>query len=356
MPVLFRVHDSVKVSVISENRLKVAVLVLNYNGKRYLKECFESLRSQTYDNYDVFLVDNGSSDGSVRYVNEHFPWVRGIVFKENLGFAKAYNKAIKMVDADLVALLNNDTKVDREWLPELVNAILEDESIAAVGSKILLYDSPRLLNHAGAKITPTGGGFDIGLYRRDGKEYNIKKPVGAVCGAAMLVKKNLFMKICGFDENFFAYFEDIDLCWRMWLCGYKVLYVPTSVVYHKFGGSWGKRLSPIRLYFGCVNKLRNMFKNLELNNLIKGLFFSSVFDIVRILLLLSTKNILGVLAIVRAYKDFVKYLRKTLRQRIKIQKNRKLADKYLYRMRLVCSLTEGLKVFLNLDIKQERFS
>jgi hypothetical protein len=330
-------------------KLKVAVLVINYNGKHYLRECLESLKNQTYKDYDVYVVDNGSVDISVEYVKGHFPWVKIIAFRENLGFAKAYNEAIKKVDADLVALLNNDTRVDRKWLQELVNAILEDGLIAAVGSKILLYDNPQLLNHAGAKITPIGGGFDIGLYRQDASEYNIKKPVGAVCGAAMLVKKDVFLEMGGFDDDFFAYFEDTDFCWRAWLYGYKVIYVPTSVVYHKFGGSWGHS-SPEKVFLGEKNRLSSMIKNAEWINLISGLFLTIFFNIIRIMFYSRNRAPNMVLSIIRADLWILKNIRKIMNKRILQKKRVVKRDHTLFELGIIASVRESIREFFRLSL------
>ena len=330
-------------------KLKVAVLVINYNGKHYLRECLESLKNQTYKDYDVYVVDNGSVDISVEYVKGHFPWVKIIAFRENLGFAKAYNEAIKKVDADLVALLNNDTRVDRKWLQELVNAILEDGLIAAVGSKILLYDNPQLLNHAGAKITPIGGGFDIGLYRQDASEYNIKKPVGAVCGAAMLVKKDVFLEMGGFDDDFFAYFEDTDFCWRAWLYGYKVIYVPTSVVYHKFGGSWGHS-SPEKVFLGEKNRLSSMIKNAEWINLISGLFLTIFFNIIRIMFYSRNRAQNMVLSIIRADLWILKNIRKIMNKRILQKKRVVKRDHTLFELGIIASVRESIREFFRLSL------
>ena len=330
-------------------KLKVAVLVINYNGKHYLRDCLESLKNQTYKDYDVYVVDNGSVDISVEYVKGHFPWVKIIAFRENLGFAKAYNEAIKKVDVDLVALLNNDTRVDRKWLQELVNAILEDGLIAAVGSKILLYDNPQLLNHAGAKITPIGGGFDIGLYRQDASEYNIKKPVGAVCGAAMLVKKDVFLEMGGFDDDFFAYFEDTDFCWRAWLYGYKVIYVPTSVVYHKFGGSWGHS-SPEKVFLGEKNRLSSMIKNLEWINLISGLFLTIFFNIIRIMFYSRNRAQNMVLSIIRADLWILKNIRKIMNKRTLQKKRVSKRDHTLFELGIIASVRESIQEFFGLSL------
>jgi hypothetical protein len=331
---------------------RVSVLVINYNGKRYLKECFESLKDQTYVGYDAYMIDNGSTDGSVEYVNEDFPWVRVIAFKENLGFARAYNEAIKSIDTDLVALLNNDTRVDRRWLQELVNAIIDDELLAAVGGKILLYDNPELLNQAGAKITPLGGGFDIDLYQKDCGRHEVKTEVGALCGAAMLVRKNLFMKIGGFDEEFFAYFEDTDLCWRAWLYGFRILYIPTSIVYHKLGGSWG-RSSPQKVFLGERNRLLSMIKNFEWMNLMKGLFLSIPYNATRIVLYTREVAPDRIFSIVRADMWVLRNIRKSVRERRIMHENRVVHDKTLLSRGIIASNGESIREFLRLNPYQE---
>ena len=328
---------------------KVSVLVINYNGKHYLRECFESLKNQTYGNYDVYIVDNGSTDGSVEYVNEGFPWVRVIAFKENLGFARAYDEAIKSIDSDLVALLNNDTRVDRRWLQELVNVMIEDKLVAAVGSKILLYDNPQLLNHAGAKITPIGGGFDIGLYQKHCEQHDVKTEVGAVCGAAMLVRKNMFMKIGGFDEDFFAYFEDTDLCWRAWLYGFKILYVPTSIVYHKLGGSWGRSSSPKKVFLAERNRLLSMIKNLESVNLMKALFLSIPYDAIRVMLYTRKAASDRIFPMFRADRWVLRNIGKIARERRIILENRVVHDKTLFDRGIIASNGESIREFVRLN-------
>jgi hypothetical protein len=338
-----------RMSYVDYKQTEVAVLVINYNGKHYLRECLESLKNQTYSGYDMYVVDNGSTDGSIEYVKEHFPWAKAIAFRENLGFAKAYNEAIKMVDADLVGILNNDTRVDKRWLQELVNAMLKDESIAAVGSKILLYNDPQLLNHVGAKITPIGGGFDIGLYDKDCERFNVKKYVGAACGAAMLVRKDLFLKIKGFDEDFFAYFEDTDFCWRAWLYGFKVVYVPTAVVYHILGGSWGPRNNPNRLFLGQRNRLISMMKNLELKNLCEAILISLNYDVLRSLILIARRNARGFFALVKANFWVIINLRKIMMKRRIVQSHRKIPDRYLKEKSLMATLKECIEKSREMD-------
>jgi len=327
---------------------KVAVVVITHNGKKYLKTCIESLLNQTYRNFDIFLIDNSSMDGSSEYVKQNFPMVKIIRFEKNLGFAKAYNIAIKMIDADYIALLNDDTKAHPRWIEELVKAALEDERAGALGSLILFLDNPNIVQHAGGMITPLGNGIDI-RFGKPLQEVNLKKrSVGYVCGAAMLVKKEVFEKVGGFDSDYFAYLEDVDLCWRMWLQGYKVVFVPTSVVYHKFGGSWGGHLSPLRLYFSHLNKLRNTIKNFEPSNCINSLIFNVVFDVVRILSLILSKRVYGAINIIKAWITFIKNFKVTYKTRIYVQRRRKIKD-YFVKKYLLCSLSYGIKEFLRLN-------
>ena len=327
---------------------KVAVLVLNFNGKRYLENCFSSLRSQSYPRYDVYLVDNASSDDSIEYVRRNFPFVKVIALDKNYGFAEAYNKAIQAVDYRYIALLNNDTRVDFDWLRELVKAILIDDGIVACGSKILLERDTKRLNHAGGKLTPLGGGFDIGLLEEDSDLYSRMRYVGCVCGASMLIKRDAFSMIGGFDPDFFAYFEDVDFCWRAWLYGLKILYVPSSVVYHRFGGTWDSKISPKRMFLGERNRLLTAFKNLNRSNLVKALAISIFFNAARIISLLRAGRYESAVSILLGDRWVVKNLRAVLCKRGTVQSRRVLSDEFLVERDLIASLWGGFSEFQRL--------
>jgi GT2 family glycosyltransferase len=330
---------------------KVAVLVLNYNGKHHLDECLRSLRIQNYGNYEVYVVDNGSVDGSVEYVRESFPWVKIIAFDENFGFSKAYNKAVRMLDFELIAFLNNDTKVKEDWLKELVLCLVEDESVATVGSKMLLYGSPKLLNHAGTKITLIGGGLSLGAFEQDSERYNAKQIAGAVCGGAMLVRKKYFLEIGGFDEDFFAYFEDVDLCWRAWLYGFKVMYCPASVVQHKLGGSFGKK-NPSKTFLGVRNRLMTIFKNFGIINMLKGLLLSIVYDVFRVISEFAKNgNAMLIIAIFRGYITVFINLKVVLKKRKRIQAKRVRSDGNLWQLGVVATVKESIVEYLKLHEK-----
>lgn len=326
------------------------MLVLNYNGVRFLDDCFRSLEKLDYPDYEVVLIDNASSDGSVEYVRHNFPWVRLVAYKHNYGFCEGYNQSIQYAEGEYLAFLNNDTVVDPNWLTELVTAAYEHQADIC-GSKILLYDEPQLINHIGAKITPIGSGYDLGFGMKDSKTNSSQKPVfiAAACGAAMLIKKETFLKLGGFDPDYFAYSEDLDLCWRAWLQGYRVMHIPSSVIYHRFGGSWGSRHASSRIFLGQKNRLANIIKNFEFINVVKGLAISLVYDMVRIALFLVTRELKNILALARGTFCFIKQLPKTLRKRKSIQRSRQVSDKKLYQLGLITSLRECLTEFIRLE-------
>ncbi|MEM4004976.1 MAG: glycosyltransferase family 2 protein [Desulfurococcaceae archaeon] len=326
---------------------RITVMILNYNGLRYLDACINSLLNQTYKNFEIVLIDNNSSDGSVEFIREKYPQVKIIKFDSNLGFSKAYNRAISMIDADWIVMLNNDTVVREDWLENLVKAIDDEEAI--YGSKILFMDYPSLVQHAGGYLTPIGAGFEIGFLRPDGEEFNRRRMVGCVCGASLLIKKRVFEELGGFDPDYVAYFEDTDLCWRAWLFGKKVIYVPQSVVYHKYGGSWGERKSVLRVRHGQRNRLANMFKNLELKTLVPALFVSILYDFMRIINFLRAKQVAQIKAIIDGYLYILINFSKLRRKRLAIQKVRKRSDKDLLRLGLMANFLQCFLEYRRLE-------
>ncbi len=328
----------------SVSGFRVAILVLNHNGRRFLSGCFSSLKDQVYKNFEVYLIDNCSSDNSIEYTERNFPFVKIIRFDNNLGFAKAYNEAIKLVKADFAVFLNNDTMVDKFWLAELMKPVMSDKMIAAVGSKLLLMDQPNLLHNAGSKITPIGSGFDIGFREENSQQYNFKKEVGAVCGGSMLVPKDVFLKIGGFDEDFFAYFEDVDYCWRAWIFGYKIIYAPSSVVLHKVGGSF-RSDSLEKSFLFERNRLFTVLKNFELKGLFLALILSIPYNVAKIFP--NNQIASGSLFVtnLRANLYVLQHLNRVLRKRKLIASCRVVSDKMLYQHNIISSVGEGLHEF-----------
>lgn len=327
--------------------VKVCVMVLNFNGHKFLDECLSSLQNQSYPDYEVCLIDNGSSDGSIDYVKNKYPLVKVIRFEVNLGFACGYNKAARLVDSELLVFVNNDIKATPDWLKELVDVIDGNSSIAAVGSLLLFYDPPNLVNHEGAMLLPIGGGYDIGIYEPNYQGNTVPRPkeVGAVCGAAMLVRRSVFLEVGGFDSDLFAYYEDTDLCWRFWLFGYRVLLAPKSILFHKYGGSWGAETNPTRVYLGQKNRLLTMMKNLQVTTILKFLPISIAFFTMNIIKFFASQNIDAATAVVKANIWVVKNQKRILQKRISIQEKRVLLDRDLINRRLLATIGQCIIEF-----------
>lgn len=344
----------IKKNINEEELPFVSVILVNYNGKEHLKDCFESLEKLNYpkDKYEVIMVDNASTDDSVKYAKNNFPFVRVIGFDKNYGFAEGNNKAVEYTNSksEYIAFINNDTEVDINWLIELINPLIKDGTIGCSGGKMLNYYDRAIIDSVGYKITLIGTGYGIGHSEKDNDKYNEVRYVSGAPGASMLIKKRVFNKLNGFDKDYFAYVEDVDLSWRLWLYGYKVLYVPTAVIYHKGGASFGEsRNIPVRLYLGQKNKLSNMVKNLEIFNLFRGLFISIGYDIFRIIKFTINRKFDCIAAILKGNYIFIKELPKTLKKRKIIQKKRKRSDKELYKLGVIATLSKSIKTELNLS-------
>jgi len=314
----------------------VSIIVLNYNGKQYLKECFGSVRKINYpkNRYDVIMGDNASSDDSISYVKKNFPWVKILKFDKNYGFAEGNNKCVEKARGEYVVFLNNDTKVDKKWLIELVKGFDFDDDVAICGSKLLFYDRPDVINSAGGKLAYMGCSSDIGLGEKDQKKFNEYNFVGYVCGASLMIKKQLFDELGRFDPDYFAYCEDTDLCWRAWLYDHKVLYVPSSRVLHKFGGSFGKNRAT---FYNIRNTYFTAFKNLGTINAIKNPLIDSFFyfmSIIKKILFLQINDFKTIKIISIAHFSFLQNLKKMMKKRRIIQRNRKISDNQLKRLNL----------------------
>jgi len=324
----------------------VSVIVVNYNGWHLLKGCLTSLESSSYprEKFEVIVVDNGSSDGTVEHVREVFSEVRIVQLDKNYGFCRPNNEGARIARGEYIVLLNNDTIVEKEWLSELVKAATMDEKVISCASKILWQDDRTIVDVAGGKITIHGGGFYVGFGDKDGPLYDQPGYTGFGCGAGVLVKKTFFDSIGGFDESYFAACEENDLGWKSWLLGYKVAYVPTAVMYHKIGGTFGTigSFQPEKVYLITRNRLCNLIKNFELKNVGKGLIIGMVFDVYRAITYLAHWNLASVGSTGRAYFDVARKLPRLWSQRNFVQKSRRVSDSDLFRLGVVATLAESM--------------
>ncbi len=248
----------------------VSIIIVNYNGKTHLEECLSSLEKIDYKNYEIILVDNNSTDTSVEYVKNTYPSITIIKLNRNYGFAEPNNIGAKNAKGDYLLFLNNDTTVNPNFISEMVNVLEQDPQIAICQSLLLKPNGE--VDSSGDFVDTLGR-----AYSSKNKENEVKKILSAR-GASMMVRKDSFWDLGGFDKRFFASFEDVDLGWRAWIWGYKIVLVPNSIVYHKGGQTVKQHLSEVR-FNGVKNSLIIRLTNFE-----TGLATTSIFKTLGVIL------------------------------------------------------------------------
>jgi GT2 family glycosyltransferase len=341
----------------------ISVVIVNFNGKRHLEECLESLFNVDYpsNKLEVIVVDNGSKDGSVESITAKFPHVRVVQLKKNLGFCLPNNIGARLASGDYVFFLNNDTVVERSTLKELAKAIQRyDDSVAAFAPKILYYDNRRIINVAGATLSIIGFGFYIGDGDVDSKAYSNEKYVGFACGAAALLKRDVFLRLGGFDPEYFASAEEAELGFKIWLSGKKVIYVPSARVYHKVSATFGKRgPTPLKVYLQTRNRLLNMFKFIRPHRLLLGFLLSIGLDLERFIHHIIQKKSFCAFSILYAYIDAIRIInKKSFKLKRSIWQSTKINGRFLEKMKVISSIPECIRreVYLWRLLKNRFFS
>ena len=324
----------------------VSVIIVNQNGRAFLPVCLGSLAALYYpqEKLEVIVVDNASTDGSQEYMQDAYPDVRIIQLDKNYGFCKPNNEGAKISTGQYLVFLNNDSEVTSVWLDELVKPAMADPDVISVASKMLYYDRRDLVNTAGGKITVIGGGFYRGYGDRNGATYDEPCYTGFGCAAGVLVRRDFFTGIGGFDEDYFAACEEHDLGWRAWLYGHKVAYAPAAVMYHHESGTFGTRSNydPAKVYLNTRNRLYNMVKNLQAGTLARALLISLGFNTYRWLHMFFSGNLAAAGAICRGHQDFIRDIGKTLGKRREVQKRRIRSDAELYRLGVIATTKESI--------------
>jgi GT2 family glycosyltransferase len=306
------------------DEIKISVIVVNWNGKYYLDECLRSLEDQTFKKFETILVDNGSRDGSVAFVQEAFPWVRVVSLPENSGFCHANNLGYAVSKGKYIALLNNDTRVTPNWLYYLKGKMEEKESIGICASRILIFDKPGFLDAAGDNYDFSGVGFRRGHGMLANSFAHFEEVFGA-CAAAALYRRSMLEEIGFFDDTFFAIGEDIDLSFRAKLAAYKCVYVPEAVVYHKVSGTIGLE-SDFQIYQARRNVEYVYFKNMPLGFIIPSFPFHLLYNLLTFIQAIKKKK---VAVFLKAKRDFLNQFTNVWRKRRKIQKHRKISRRDL---------------------------
>jgi GT2 family glycosyltransferase len=243
----------------------VSVIIVNFNGKRFLQDCLSSILDQAYSPFEVILVDNASQDGSVEFIRENFPSVNVFIQKENLGFAGGSNAGIREARGEFILTLNNDTIVHPDFIGEIVKPMMQDPSVGMCASKMVFPDGR--INSTAICISRSGAAWDRGGGEPDHGQYDVAEEIFGPCAGAALYRRSMLDEIGLFDEDFFLFMEDVDLAFRARLSGWKCWYVPTARVVHFHGGTAGIR-SDISVYYGNRNLGWYVVKNYPARTLI----------------------------------------------------------------------------------------
>lgn len=239
--------------------MKVTIIIPNYNGLKFMEPCFEALSRQTFRDYEILVVDNGSGDGSREWLQEH--QVPAIFLKENTGFSGAVNVGIRAAKTPYVILLNNDTEPEPEYVEELVKAIERSEKIFSVSSRMIqLYEKDKM-DDAGDMYTVLGWAYQRGV-GRPVKRYNHPRRVFSACAGAAIYRRKVFEEIGLFDELHFAYLEDLDIGYRARLAGYDNVYCPKARVYHVGSGTSGSKYNSFKVRLAARNNVYLNYKNM----------------------------------------------------------------------------------------------
>lgn len=304
----------------------VAVVILNWNGKAYLKQFLPGILLSEYDNLQIVVGDNASTDDSVSFLQENFPTVKIIQNDQNYGFAGGYNKVLERVEADYFILLNSDVEVTPNWIKPVVDLMESDAQIAAAQPKIKWQLNKQQFEYAGA----AGGYLDIyafpfcrgrlfNVYELDNGQYNDKTELFWASGAAFFIKSKCWREAGGLDADLFAHMEEIDLCWRLKNLNYKIMYCPDAEVYHVGGGTLQTE-NPFKTYLNFRNNLIIMQKNLPASDAIFRITIRMFIDFIAWWHFLLTGKPKFTMAVTKGHWHFLKSLSKTNRKRKTVQK------------------------------------
>lgn len=306
---------------------KVVTAILNWNGQKWLEKFLPSVCNSTYPNHHVLVIDNASTDDSVSFLQKNYPEIQIVVNPTNSGFAGGYNQGLQNIEADYYAILNSDVEVDKHWLNPLVDRLENNKNIAAAQPKILAYKQKDHFEYAGAAggyIDKYGFPFCRGRIfftaEQDLDQYNTAQAVFWATGAALFIRASVFNQLKGFDADFFAHMEEIDLCWRIQNTAYQVWVEPKSVVYHVGGGTLGKE-NPHKTYLNFRNNLIMMAKNLPFWDSITRIFIRLVLDGQAALKELLSGNPGFFIAIIKAHIHFYLFMPNIIKKR-KLIKNK----------------------------------
>lgn len=239
---------------------KATVIIPNWNGRELLPDCLSSLKRQSFKNFNILVVDNGSTDDSLSYIRENFPDVEVVFLKRNYGFSRAINEGVKKSSSKYTVFLNNDTEVDKKWLENLIKVADKHPEVVSVGSKILNFYRRDKIDGVGILINEVGQARSVGYEEKDGGQFDDEAYIFGATGGAALFRRDLFLRLGGFDERYFMYFEEVDFAFRAQFAGYKSVYAPKAVCLHKHKAS-SKRVPQKIEYWQFRNMTQTIIKD-----------------------------------------------------------------------------------------------
>ena len=291
--------------------MTTAVVILNWNGEKYLEQFLPILIENTkLSGSEIIIADNASTDSSLLILQEKFPSIRTVVLDKNYGFAGGYNKALAQIEADYYVLLNSDVEVMSNWLEPLITYMDKHADVAACQPKIRSYFNRKYFEHAGA----AGGYIDrfgfpfcrgrvLGTAEEDKGQYDNITDIFWATGACLLVRSKTFWNVGGLDDDFFAHMEEIDLCWRLKSRGYRIVCIPESTVFHVGGGTLNVE-NPYKTYLNFRNNLLMLYKNLPAKLLKDTMFWRMIFDYIAAIQLFVTGKPKNAISVFKARSDF----------------------------------------------------
>ncbi len=304
---------------------KISVIVVNWNGLEFLEACLSSLRKQTLRDFETILVDNGSTDGSVKYVRENFPEVRLMELNQNLGFAGGNNAGYQAASGEWIVLLNNDTQADAKWLEEINKAAEGNPGAGAIASKMLYFDQRNRIDNCGFSVTRAGTTIDLGRDEADGLAWSKSRKVFGPCGGAAAYRREMLRSVGFLDTELFIVYEDVDLAFRMQLNGYACVLAPQAIVYHRYRRTLGR--NPARqVYFSQRNIELVYFKNMPVALMLRYLPARMLYQAGSALYFFRQG---AGIAFVKAKLAALWHLPSILRKRRVIQKSRRISNEDL---------------------------
>jgi len=314
----------------------VSVVVLNYNGKHHLKTCLDSLLRTDYPRFEIILVDNGSTDGSVEFVQQNYPMVKLVRLRKNLYAAGGFMVGALVAKGEYVALLNNDIEVDPGWLKALMKYMVKMPWVAAADPKYKYFYQRDLFENsaaAGRWIDYFGNNCTRGVWEVDRGRYD--RPSYIMC-ASTLFRRDVLLRIGNFDVTYLFGYEDADVTWRIYLAGYKALYVPEAVIYHKAGGTTRdkpgmRRPRPEFYYLAKRNRIISLIKNYGISNMLFSLLVTLLEYYFTLWYFMVTRQKTYGLAIFRAMLYPFIHLRKIMTKRAYVQMLKAVPDRVVKR-------------------------